>query len=468
MKLRSLTIKSTPLRLTITFLGIFILSSAASFAAAYFVLRSNYESILEDEIEQAIEVYAAIDGQDALINRLKTDIAVTDTELMILHYQPDRAAPIANVAPFPSAGGFTIVSKKKIDGRDRDRSSSYLALSARVGQGQLTIAKTREQVVEMGEIMLSVVLIGLLPTVLLTSAAGALATRRARRKIDTIQKTLLELTSGQMTARVPVLENDRDDLTEISTAVNTMASSQEALIASMRQISADIAHDLKTPIQRVAVILDEVARKTVLSAGQEDLLDQALTETDRIVKTFHALLQLAQIEGGAVRDRFAPVDLQVVVDDIVDFLDAEADENGYSLEHTVIGSGPFTVYGDHHLLSQVIANLLQNAMRHTVVGSKIKVRLSRDAAQIVLCVEDNGTGIPPEEREKVLRRLYRLEQSRTTEGNGLGLSLVAAICKLHDASLSLEDSDPGLRVRITFQTLPKSLPVTPTQKTSEA
>lgn len=454
MRWRARAIRSTPLRLTVIFLGIFILSSAASFSAAYLVIRANFDSTLEDEIEQTIDTYRTIDDQDELVNRLREDAEVADSDLMILHYQPDRGPVIANVDGFPPVSGFSIIDEQVIDAGDHDVSDSYLANSARVGRGQLIVAKTRGQVVEMGEIILTVVLIGLLPTILLASGAGAFAARTARRRIGAIQTTLGDLTQGRLSARVPIAAGDRDDLTAISRAVNTMATSQEALIASMRQVSADIAHDLKTPIQRVAVILDEITRKTRLSDGQDELLSQALTETDRIVKTFQALLQLAQIEGGAVRDRFVPTDLQEVMADVVDFLGPEAEERGYYLDRSVTGPGPFTVNGDRHLLAQVLANLIENALRHTPAGSTIRVDLMRGHGQVVLDVTDNGPGIPLTERENVLRRLYRLEQSRTTEGNGLGLSLVAAICKLHGAQLTLHDNRPGLKVQVRFPVAP--------------
>ncbi|WP_323036431.1 HAMP domain-containing sensor histidine kinase [Pararhodobacter sp.] len=443
-------IRSTPLRLTAVFLGIFILSSVASFATAYLVIRASFEATLEEEIDQTLDAYDSLDDQAALIARLQEDVQITDSELTILHYQPDRGPIIANVTAIPQVEDFTILDRRAIDEGHDDLSASYLARTERVGRGQLTVARTREQVLDMGEIILSVVLIGLLPTILLATGAGALAARNARRRIDRIQAALGALTAGTMSARVPVAARDRDDLTAISAAVNTMATSQEALIASMRQVSADIAHDLKTPIQRVAVILAEIAEETPLDARQKDLLAQALHETDRIVNTFQALLQLAQIEGGAVRDRFVPTDLQGVAEDVVDFLGADAEEKGYSLTLTLTGAGPFMVTGDRHLLSQVLANLIENGVRHTPTGSTLRVELSRQDGQVVLCVTDTGPGIPVEERDKVLRRLYRLEQSRTTEGHGLGLSLVAAICKLHGAQLSLGDNHPGLAVRIVF------------------
>ncbi|MBU2359652.1 MAG: HAMP domain-containing histidine kinase, partial [Alphaproteobacteria bacterium] len=215
------------------------------------------------------------------------------------------------------------------------------------------------------------------------------------------------------------------------------------------QISSDIAHDLKTPIQRVAVVLEQVMNKTQLTEGQEALLSRALDETDRIVRTFQALLQLAQIEGGAVRDRLQPVDLADVARDVVDFLELDAEDRGFSL--TIQAADRETlVKGDRQLLSQMISNLIQNAIIHVPDPGPIEVTVAKDENCTVLKVSDRGIGIPASERDKVLRRLYRLEQSRTTEGNGLGLSLVSAICDLHDATLTLDDHAPGLTVRIAF------------------
>ncbi len=447
-RLRS--IRSTPLRLTAILVAIFIVSSAVSFATAYLVIRSTFDATLEDEITQKITTYQAIEDQDDLIERLTDDADSTDPELLVLQYLPDRGAPISNVRHVPPISGFAVIPERAIDHSDRDIAESYLARSARVGRGQLIVAQTRDQIIEMGEVILAVVLMGLLPTILVASVAGAFVARKAKKKIDGIQATLADLTGGNMAARVPVATVETDDLSDISKAVNTMATSQEALIASMRQISADIAHDLKTPIQRVAVILDQITEKTDLSDGQEVLLGRARDETDRIVKTFQALLQLAQIEGGAVRDRLVATDLKRVTTDVFEFLEAEAEEQGYKLQLQVTGDGPFTVLGDHHLLSQVIANLIQNSLRHTPIGSEINVTLAGSQSQVTLTVADNGPGIPEYECEKVLRRLYRMELSRTTDGNGLGLSLVAAICALHDAKLALSDNHPGLCVSIDF------------------
>jgi signal transduction histidine kinase len=280
---------------------------------------------------------------------------------------------------------------------------------------------------------------------------------RARNRIDAIRETLSALTHGRLEARVPVDPLDADDLAQISLAVNRMAAAQAGQVASLRQISADIAHDLKTPIQRVAVLLDRLATRTALAPDQTALVAQALGETDRIVKTFQALLQIAQIEGGQVRDRFVPVDLAEVVKDLVEVYEPAAEESGHRLIASVEDEWPCIVRGDQHLLSQVLANLIENGLGHVPPGGQIEVSLTREDGSVLLGVRDDGPGIPVEERGNVLRRLYRLERSRTSEGSGLGLSLVAAICGLHDAALRLDDAEPGLLVRIVFPASPSNL-----------
>jgi signal transduction histidine kinase len=229
-----------------------------------------------------------------------------------------------------------------------------------------------------------------------------------------------------------------------------MAEAQGAAMDSLRQATADIAHDLRTPIQRVAVTLDRLRRQTELSADQTIHVDQALAETDRIARTFEALLRIAQIEGGAVRERFVRVDLQGIAELIVDMFEAAAGEAGHRLSLSTEGRGPFLVTGDRDLLGQVLSNLIENSLRHVPAGGRIDVSLSHQDGRCILLVADDGPGVPEEERAKVLRRLYRLERSRTTPGNGLGLSMVAAIVELHGATLTLADNAPGLTVSVAF------------------
>ena len=443
-------VRSTPLRLTFLLLTIFAMAALACLAVAFEVTRTSIDAALAAELQQTINEYRGIQDSDDLRERLAEAAAKTDPDIRILFYVPDQGTAVSNVASFPPVSGVTIVSDNSIRAKSGSVSDSYLALSARVGAGHLIVAQSREQVEEMGEIFLAVLFIGLLPALVIAGLAGLWVAKGARIKIDAIQHTLLELKSGTLSARLEGVEGRSDDLSGIGQEVNRMARAQEALVASIRQVSSDIAHDLKTPIQRVAVVLEQVMNKTTLTEGQEVLLSRAIGETERIVQTFQSLLQLAQIEGGAVRDRLHPVNLVEVCRDVVDFLEVEAEERGFALSLRVQPNVVACIKGDRHLLSQLIGNLVQNALTHVPKGGPVVVEVTGRGNETVLTVSDHGPGIPEKERGKVLQRLYRLDQSRTTEGNGLGLSLVSAISDLHGARLTLEDNMPGLRVRIIF------------------
>ena len=443
-------VRSTPLRLTFLLLTIFAMAALACLAVAFEVTRTSIDAALAAELQQTINEYRGIQDSDDLRERLAEAAAKTDPDIRILFYVPDQGTAVSNVASFPPVSGVTIVSDNSIRAKSGSVSDSYLALSARVGAGHLIVAQSREQVEEMGEIFLAVLFIGLLPALVIAGLAGLWVAKGARIKIDAIQHTLLELKSGTLSARIEGVEGRSDDLSGIGQEVNRMARAQEALVASIRQVSSDIAHDLKTPIQRVAVVLEQVMNKTTLTEGQEVLLSRAIGETERIVQTFQSLLQLAQIEGGAVRDRLHPVNLVEVCRDVVDFLEVEAEERGFALSLRVQPNVVACIKGDRHLLSQLIGNLVQNALTHVPKGGPVVVEVTGRGNETVLTVSDHGPGIPEKERGKVLQRLYRLDQSRTTEGNGLGLSLVSAISDLHGARLTLEDNMPGLRVRIIF------------------
>ena len=443
---RSMAI-STPLRLTGVLIAVFMVVLLISFAASYLVIRTSFDAKLREQVHARMADYLAIVSPDERRERLIEDSAIADPALLIIEYQPAKGSRISNVDSLPQITGYATLPDTAIVGNGLD--DSYLAYSVAVPDGHLTVAMTRAQIIEMGEVFLAVLLISLLPTLAIASSLGILFARRARRRIDIIGATLHNLRGGDLAARVSLDPTEHDDLSDIGVAVNGMAAAQEAAMAALRQVTTDIAHDLKTPIQRVAVTLDRLESRTTLSPDQRAYVEQARDETDRIAKTFDALLRIAQIEGGALRERFEPVDLQPLCAAIVDLFDAAAEDSGHRLSFSA--TGPFVVLGDRDLLGQVLANLIENGLRHVPRGGQIAVTLSRRGAQSVLQVTDNGPGIPAVERANVLRRLYRLEASRTTPGNGLGLSMVAAICDLHGAVLTLDEGKPGLMVSIAFR-----------------
>jgi signal transduction histidine kinase len=220
------------------------------------------------------------------------------------------------------------------------------------------------------------------------------------------------------------------------------------LMENLRQVSNDIAHDLRTPLSRLRQDLEEAQKRDLTAADLKRVIESAVTEADVLLETFSALLRIAQIEAGARRSAFRPVDLSEVMRTVADAYAPAIEESGRALR-TEIADG-VQVDGDRGLLSQLFVNLVENALHHTPAGTAITLRLTPRPVGAVAEVADSGSGIPVDERARVFRRFYRLERSRTTPGSGLGLSTVAAIVELHHAAIELLDSEPGLRVVIRF------------------
>ena len=440
--------RSTPLRLTSILIIVFLISILVSLGVAYLVIRDSIDEGIHVLMTQNFASYRLINDQADLEERMAQEVSVVTPSTMIMVYQPDAGPRIANVPGFPQVQGLDIVQAKDIP--TGNIAASYLAEGSRVGNGTLTLAYSRLQVTELREVFWSVFLISPLVTLGLSGMIGLWVARVARSRVEVIRTTLGEMTHGNLEAKVPLTGNSHDDLSQIGLAVNQMASAQAVAVASLKQVSADIAHDLKTPIQRVSVLLERLETSDDLTQLQRDTVDSARRETDQIVKTFQSLLQNAQLEGGSRNEAFRPVDLWSVASGLVEVYEPAAEESGHTLDLTVSENDRFMVLGERNLLGQVIANLIENALRHTPAGGRISLALTRSLDTVTLTLRDTGPGVPIDERQNVLRRLYRLERSRTSEGSGLGLSLVAAICTMHAAKLTLGDAAPGLLVTIVF------------------
>ena len=440
--------RSTPLRLTGLLVALFIASTLLSLGIAYFVIRSSIDEDIHLQMDDEFASYRQIVDQSDLEERITQESAAVSVQTMILSYKADTGQRLGNVPSILAVSGRSIVSGSDVNATQT--ASSYLVDSRRMGQGTLTLGFGRQQVSELGEVFWLVFLICPLATLGFAGLIGFWVARAARDRVEAIRSTLADLTAGHLEARVPVRAGGPDDLTQISHSVNQMADAQSAAVVSLRQISSDIAHDLKTPIQRVSVLLERLEAQGDLSDQQQEIVGNARRQTEQIGRIFHSLLQIALLEGRTMPDHFVAFDLQKIVASIVEVYDATAEESGHVLSLTLVGSAAFMTTGEPNLVGQVVANLIENALRHTQSGSRIDVTLQHLGRQVQLTVRDNGPGIPAAERQNVLRRLYRLERSRTSEGSGLGLSLVSAICELHRAKLQLGDGGPGLVVTILF------------------
>ncbi len=283
--------------------------------------------------------------------------------------------------------------------------------------------------------------------VLLVGAiAGLLFAIRGQKRLDLISAGLANVADGQLDTRI-VLPGRKDDLSVLSDRINFTTERLAYSMEQMRVQSSNIAHDLRTPLARLRAgietsLIDLTERDVAVDA---DALGSALEQIDHIVGTFNALLRLSRIESGAGKGAFKTVELKALVEEVADTFTPVIEDAGQHLRLEI--TDPAQVKGDPEMLVQVVANLIQNALRYGADGQVITIRVHGS----VLSVIDQGPGIPFAEREKVLQPLYQLETTRQNEGFGLGLSMVAAVCELHETALSLSDGDEGLGLAVTLR-----------------
>lgn len=438
--------RSMPLRLALVLVVLFGTVSLLSLAASYAFTRAAFEQSIRDDLAQDLAGFRAAPSARALALLVQAESEDTDPGRLVISYLSPAGRIYGNGAVARDDEGFHIISLEEgraaLDGE-------YLALSARLHGGRLTIARSRVEIEALQPVFLNILWISLLPTVLIALSGGLIFARRSQRHVEVIRAALERITGGDLAARVVTGKRWSDDLARIGGAVNDMAGAQERSVMALRQVSSDIAHDLKTPVQRVSLRLEALAN-VVVEGEAAELVTQTRDEVDGIAAVFQSLLQLSQVENSALKSQFAPVDLAELCRTMVEVYEPSAQASGQALvcdtpEH-------LSVSGEKNLLGQMIANLLENALRHSGEGSDIHLALTQEGGVTELAVSDNGPGIPPEEWGRVTQRLYRLDRSRNTVGNGLGLSLVEGVARLHGAELSFADAKPGLVVRVHFST----------------
>lgn len=439
--------RSMPLRLAMGLVVLFSAVSLISLAASYVLTERSFEQAIRDDLKQRIAGFRAAPTAAALATLVEAEARETDPERLALSYFAPNRRRYGNAVIARDSEGYHVLSLSQ---ETPDLSGDYLALTVSLHGGQLTIARSLSEIEALRTVFVNILLLSLLPTILIALSGGLYLARRSARNVAAVGQTLDRLTSGELQARVRPGADWSEDLAEIGTKIDQMARAQESSVAAIRQVSSDIAHDLKTPIQRVAVHLEDLSGREELLPPARELVDRAQAELQGVVSVFRSLLQIAQIESGTPKSGFVPLDLAELVDTCVELYDPSASDSGHDLV-AKIDQGTPGILGDRNLLLQLLANLIENALRHTPSGSKIEIGLARQGKDVMLSVADTGPGIPQNETENVLQRLYRLDRSRMTPGSGLGLSLVSVVARLHGAELTLRDNAPGLRVEIRFR-----------------
>jgi signal transduction histidine kinase len=331
--------------------------------------------------------------------------------------------------------------------------------------GFLLVAEDVDALDELRELIARAFAWGIGATILLAALGGFAMSAGVLRRVEAINRASERVMAGDLARRLPVKApvGAGDEFDRLAVNLNQMLDRIQDLVEGLRQVSTDIAHDLRTPLGRLRRTLEEVRDNSPVDVNADHLerINRAIAEADALVATFAALLRIAQIEAGAARRGFGAVDLSAVLETVLEVYGPAAEEKGQTLGGLLAPDVLAT--GDRTLLTQMVANLVENAIRHSPTGARIEVALTPPSTEYgpEVTISDNGPGIPAREKAKVFQRFYRLDSSRGTPGCGLGLALVSAIAGLHGIAIRLGDADPqGLRAILAFP-IPDAQPKRP-------
>jgi len=292
-------------------------------------------------------------------------------------------------------------------------------------------------------------LLGVVGIILFSLVAGGITARRVLKRIDTIRDTSTKIMSGNLSERVPVTGRN-DEFDGLATNLNAMLDRIEQLLQGLKQVTDNVAHDLKTPLTRLRNQAESALREGASDETRRKALETTIAESDRLIQTFNALLMIARAEAGAPSGALSDVDVSAVVSDLAELYGPVAEDEGIVLE-TSIEEG-VRLRANRELVGQAMVNLLENAVKYARPAGEgqghISVGLRRHDGRVLIEVADNGPGIPAEDRRRVMERFVRLEKSRSEPGSGLGLSLVDAVTRLHGGTFRIEDNAPGVRAVI--------------------
>jgi signal transduction histidine kinase len=434
-------------KLTLLYAALFAVSVVLLFGVIYW---SALDYAAQDEAdENNVEFHAIVDeaelaGYAQLPRILQNHVqqrAGTPSAYLLEDAQFHKIA--GNVDALPLRDG-TFSIQPVLDGKTRKLSAHFYHMP---DGSYLLIGQDSPPLKAMKALVARAFGVSAATTLLLAIIGGGIVATSVLGRVEAVARTSREIVAGNLSQRVPVQGSD-DEFDHLATSVNAMLDRIEDLMRNMRQVSNDIAHDLRTPLTRLRQRLEQARRHNHSVEQMQETLGASIRQVDSILETFSALLRIAQIEAGQGSTAHAPFDLSMVLTSIAGDFAPAAEDRGQTL--TIRFPPGLIVTADRGLIVQMIVNLLENAMRHAPDGAAVTIAAERRDAGIAVSVLDPGPGIAASERENVLRPFYRLESSRTTEGSGLGLSLVAAIAKRHGATLRLSDNHPGLCVTVQF------------------
>jgi signal transduction histidine kinase len=448
-------------------LAMIYLFASASFAVILLLyVGSNAQRLLDRQILRTLDVQAAslvdqyrIGGLRRLTSVVERRIREPGAFLLLLEGSAGEVlvGNISGISARAQQGQRgTIVDYVPPDDETGRQSSGRQAMVRVVdipGNAYLLVGRDLEERDRLTAVLLQALRYFLIALVSFGVLGAFFIARRALARVDAISETSRTIMNGDLSRRLPV-SGSGDELDRLADNLNAMLERIVRLMQGLREVSDNVAHDLRTPLTRVRNTAEQALRSNASDMDRKRALEAIMAEGDELIRTFNALLLIARSEAGAGAEAFQPIDLTAQLVQIAEMYEPVAEDAGFRFESSI--AADLKIRGHAQLLAQVFANLLDNAIKYGKSDRRspvLRIKAQQTDAHAVVEISDNGPGIPEDMRAKVLERFARLDTSRSQPGSGLGLSLVAAIAGLHHATLELEDHAPGLSVRLTFAAL---------------
>jgi len=453
-------LRTTAFKLTLVYLGIFVLFAAT--LLAYFAL--NTRRLITEQITATVNGEVSGLSEQYGQGGLRRLVIVVDVRSrrpgssLYLVTTPSGEGLAGNVGSLEPGvldhPGWLETNYHRLESPEGAEHRALVRVVQLPGGFRLLVGRDLEErerlfgiVVNAGQWSLALVIVlGLL--------GGFFVSRRILSRIDAMTGTAQTIMAGDLSGRLPVAGTG-DELDRLADNVNAMLERIEALMRGLKEVSDNIAHDLKTPLTRLRNRCEQALRSATGEASYRAALESTIAESDDLIRTFDALLMIARAESGQARENMTEFDASEIARDVGELYEPVADEKGIALKIDAPAAAP--VRGNRELVSQALANLIDNAIKYAGPNGKVNgvpaeivVRAGDDGERITLSVADRGPGIPDADRGRVVERFVRLEQSRSEPGSGLGLSLASAVARLHGGELKLEDNHPGLRTTIAL------------------
>lgn len=452
--------QTTTVRLTAIFILIFVVAAVGLLAfMAYqssIVLQRNQAADIEREVLQ-LRLAERERGVRALALAVQTLASRPGPGIYYLGDDVGRML-VGNVSGFPS----TVLTEEGVHSFHYARDPAFTEAEAQdAGELQgfalvrsvllpsglrLVVGRDVQERRDFTAIIFQGFFFGVAGIVVLSAVTGGLTAMRVLKRIDSITGTSTKIMSGNLSERVPVTRRN-DEFDRLATSLNAMLDRIEQLMQGLKEVTGNVAHDLKTPLTRLRNNAESALRDGAGPEQKQKALETTIAESDQLIRTFNALLMIARVEAGTPSGAFAELDISEVVNDVADLYAPVAEDAG--LELRTDAPPGIKLRANRELIGQALVNLIENAIKYAPAGGagagRIAIAARDEGAHIVIEVCDNGPGIPEADRERVVERFVRLEKSRTEPGSGLGLSLVSAVAHLHKGRFRIEDNGPGVR-----------------------